>query len=138
MAKIRKSKGEIYFPIRVDKNQAKDMGMVLALIFLLLAYHFNEKKLAVLAAALLLVDLIYPDIYGTAAKLWLGISNIIGTVMSRVVLAMIFFVVVTPVAFVKRIMGEDSLKLRKWKADEASFFKVRNHKFEGKDIDKPY
>jgi len=50
----------------------------------------------------------------------------------------LFFGVITPIGILRRLSGKDSLKLRNFKASKDSALVVRNHVFQGQDIEKPY
>ncbi len=49
--------------------------------------------------------------------LWMGIAFVMGNIMSRVFLTLIFFLVVTPLGFLGRIIGRDKLQLKKTPKD---------------------
>ena len=57
------------------------------------------------------------------------------TVMSRVVLTVVFFLVVTPVGLLRRLLGKDSLRVRAFKAGDESVMLTRNHVCSGADLD---
>ncbi len=125
-------------PKTVNREQAKDTGMAMVLICLLIWYFGHFEKFLALAVALLVINMIVPQIFKPVAKLWLGLSNLLGAVMSRILLSILFFILVTPIGVFRRIIGNDSLKIKKWKKDRASVFQVRDHAYQPKDIDKPY
>ena len=58
--------------------------------------------------------------------------------MSRVILTLIFFLVVTPIGLVRRLLGKDSLRLRAFKTSDDSVMLPRNHIFSGADLERPY
>lgn len=45
--------------------------------------------------------------------LWMGIAFVMGNIMSRVMIALIYYAVITPLSFLARIIGRDRLQLRK-------------------------
>jgi len=45
-------------------------------------------------------------------KLWLIAGNILGWVMTRVVLATVFYLIITPISFISRLLGKDLLSLK--------------------------
>jgi hypothetical protein len=45
--------------------------------------------------------------------LWMGIAFIIGNIMSRVIMVIIYYGVITPLALIGRLVGRDRLQLRK-------------------------
>ncbi len=44
--------------------------------------------------------------------LWMGIAFVMGNIVSRVILAVVYFLVVTPLGLVARLVGRDRLALR--------------------------
>ena len=72
------------------------------------------------------------------AWLWFGLSHLLSQVVSRVVLTVVFFVVVTPIALIRRLMGADALQLKKWKQGRGSVFVERQGVIQGKDMANPY
>jgi Saxitoxin biosynthesis operon protein SxtJ len=84
------------------------------------------------------INMALPQIYRPVAVLWLGFSDLLGAVMSRVLLSIVFFAVVTPIAIFRRLAGKDSLKLRAFKAGKDSVMVERNHTFIGRDLERPY
>ncbi|MHC1728492.1 MAG: SxtJ family membrane protein [Syntrophobacteraceae bacterium] len=121
-----------------SKEQSKDFGMVVTLALLITAW-FTEQRWALQAAILiLLVNVIYPSIYRTLASAWFNFSIILGSFVSKLVLSIAFAALVIPVGVVRRMLGYDSLNLKKWKKDGSSVFTVRDHTFAPEDLDRPY
>ena len=122
----------------ITKSQATDTGMALVLICLIL-FLYSQKTAAVLAAIVLLgLNMIWPLIFAPVAVIWLGLANILGTVVSKIVLTLIFYLVVTPVGLIRRLTGADPMKLKLWKQGPSSVFSFRNHRYEGRDVENPY
>ena len=65
-------------------------------------------------------------------------GDLLGTVVSKILLTLVFFGVVTPIGLARKLLGIDSLKLKDFKSGENSVMVIRNHIFTGKDIEKPY
>ena len=61
-----------------------------------------------------------------------------GKVVSKILLTLIFFVVVTPVGLIRRLTGADSLQLKKWKKGTDSVFVERQGAIQDKDLVNPY
>lgn len=132
-------KGKISFlPESVTREQAKDTGMAMILICMLVWYFGHFEKSLALAVVLLVINMVVPQIYKPVARLWLGFSNILGAVMSRILLTILFFTLVTPIGVFRRIIGKDSMQINKWKKDRSSVFQIRDHRYQPEDIDKPY
>lgn len=45
-------------------------------------------------------------------QLWMGVAFVMGNVVSRVILAVVFYLVVTPLGLAARLIGRDRLALR--------------------------
>jgi hypothetical protein len=45
--------------------------------------------------------------------IWMGFAFIVGNIMSRLIMFLIFFAVVTPLGIIMRLTGRDRLKLKK-------------------------
>ena len=63
-------------------------------------------------------------------KVWKGLASLIGEVITRIILGMIFFLVITPLGFILKLLGKDFLNLKKnkkmltyWIPKEKSFTK---------------
>lgn len=119
-------------------EKCKDSGLALCLICLICFQAWKQPFLIPLAIGLLLVAMVYPRIYKPFARVWFGLSLVLGTVVSRIVLTGIFFLVVCPVAILRRLMGKDSMRLKGWKKGESSVFRRRGHRLEMKDLEHPY
>ena len=126
------------FPKRVTKNQARDTGMAMVLLCLLVGFLADADWLFTLAVPVLVLTMVAPKAYGPIAVVWLGISHLLGTVVSRILLTVVFFVVVLPVGLVRRMLGKDSLQLREFGKGKGSVMRVRDHVYAPADIDKPY
>ena len=123
---------------KITKDQSRDTGM--AMVLLLLIVFLARKKEGYLFAAMALhvVNMTVPQVFRPIAVLWLGLSELLGAVVSRILLSIVFFLIVTPIAILRRLMGKDALKLRAFKAGNDSVMLERNHTFVGRDLEKPF
>ncbi len=126
------------FPRRITKDQARDTGMAMVLLCLVLGLLTDTGWLFKLAIPVLVLTMIAPRVYHAIAVVWLGLSHLLGTVISRILLTAVFFVVVLPVGLIRRILGKDSLQLKQFGKGKESVMKVRDHLYVPADIDKPY
>jgi hypothetical protein len=120
------------------KDQARDTGMAMVLICLLAAYWWQRPRFLPLAIVLMLLTMAAPQVFRPLAMLWFGLSHILGNLVSKVVLSVIFFVLVTPVGLIRRWAGKDSLQLRKWKQGTGSVFVAREGVILPEDLNNPY
>lgn len=119
-------------------EQAKDTGMAMVLICLLLGYAGKFPRFLPVAVVLLIITMAWPKAFKPLAGLWFGFSHLLGSVVSRVVLTILFFLVVTPIGVIRRWWGADALQLKKWKQGRDSVFMTREGPVQGKDLVNPY
>ena len=126
------------FKSQTTIDQCKDTGMAITLIFLLLVPLTKRYGLIYWAIGVQVLNMVKPQLYGPAAIVWFKLSELVGTVVSKIVLSIVFLVVVTPVGLLRRAVGKDSLKLKSFKKGYGSVMETRNHTFSADDIRKPY
>ena len=64
------------------------------------------------AAAIGAVTLARPALLAQANRLWLKFGLLLNRIVSPVVMALMFFVVLTPIAFAMRLAGKDPMRRR--------------------------
>jgi len=95
----------------------RTFGLVFTVFFLLVALaplrtHHPVRWWAIVAAAMALaVVLIRPSWLHPFNLAWTKLGLLLGRVVSPVVMALLFFVVITPMAFLFRMFGKDPLRL---------------------------
>jgi hypothetical protein len=119
-------------------SQVKDSGMALALLLLLAGMSSSVRSLYVAAALVLVVDMLWPPVFRPFAVAWFGLASALGAVTSRALLTVLFFLLVTPIAAVRRALRHDPMRLRLWRAGRDSVFTVRDHRFTPEDVEHPY
>lgn len=122
----------------ITKDECRDTGMAMVLLLLLLQFKYRREGFILAAAGLHVLNMIVPRIFQPVAVVWMGLSRLLGAVVPKVLLSILYFGVLTPVGVLRRLMGKDSLKLRGFKAGEESVALVRNHLFTAQDLTKPY
>ena len=119
-------------------EQAKDTGLAAVLILLLLAQFWELRVLTAPAIAVLLITMVWPALFRPAARVWFGLSHVLGTIASKVLLSVVFFVVGTPIGLIRRVFGADSMRLREWKSGGESVFLERDHVYTSGELERPY
>jgi len=96
-------------------------GLLFAAVFLAFGVYAFLKKLPpaagvvaiVLAALFLLAAFAFPRVLRPLNKAWFWVGITLGKIVSPIVLGLIFYLLITPVGLVGRILGRDELKLKK-------------------------
>ena len=112
--------------------------MAMVLLCLLLGHFWKIPKLFPLSIILLLLTMAVPKIFRPLAGLWFGLSQVMGQVVSKILLTLAFFLIVTPIGLMRRRTGADPLQLKKWKKGTDSVFVERQGAIQDKDLANPY
>jgi hypothetical protein len=75
-----------------------------------------------LAAAFLLFGLVLPVAFKPLQKVWMTLAVLMGWVMTRVILALLFYLVMTPIGLVGRLVGKQFVELRFDKSTASSYW----------------
>ena len=123
---------------RINVEKCKDSGLALVLICLICFLVWERSILMLLAIFFLVAAMTYPPIFKPFARFWFALSTALGTVISKIILSVLFFGLVLPVGLVRRIMGKDAMRIKGWKKGKESVFRVRDHRFAAEDLEHPY
>lgn len=124
--------------VKINKKQATDAGMALVLIFLLIGLFSNNIFFYKICIPILILVMIFPMITYPFAILWFNLAKLSGTIISKILLIIIFFVIVLPVAVIRRMAGKDTLRLKQFKKSTDSVMQNRDKWFSADDLITPY
>ena len=122
------------------EREARDTGMAMVLICLLAMLLAGPEGWLPAAIILLVLTMTWPKLFRPLAGFWFGLSHRLGGLVSKLILTLLFFSVVLPIALVRRMLGADPLQLkwRKKKEGVATAFIVRDKIFSAEDLERPY
>ena len=102
--------------IKVSSNRS--FGIVFFIVFLLIATYpllkGNDLRIwsLLISFGFLILGLINSKILSPLNKLWFKFGLILGKIISPLIMGIIFFVVVTPIGIVMRVLKKDLLNLK--------------------------
>ena len=102
--------------VKIGSN--KSFGIVFFVVFLIIATYplINGDELKVwsliIAIVFLFLGLINSKILNPPNKLWFKFGIFLGKIISPLVMGIIFFLVVTPIALLMRLLNKDLLNLK--------------------------
>ena len=105
----------------------KSFGVVFFIVFFIVSIwpllNSNEIRIwaLILSIIFLSLGLINSQILTPLNKLWFKFGILLGNIISPIVMGIIYFVVVTPIAFLLKVFQKDVLSLKKTK--QASYWK---------------
>ncbi len=103
--------------IKISSNRS--FGLVFFVVFLLISiYPFlhgqNLRFWSLIVAIIFLaLGLLNSKILTPLNKIWFKFGLLLGSIVSPVIMSIIFFFVVTPISFVMKILGKDILNLKR-------------------------
>ncbi len=122
---------------KYSNDKCRDTGLALTLILLIAIWAGNSALVGPAIIVLVLV-MVAPRFFKPLAILWFALSELINTVVSKILLTIVFFLILTPIGLLRRWSGKDKMGLKKWKMDNSSAFVERNHHFSAADLEKPF
>lgn len=115
------------------------IGIILLILSGLLMYYEKEfyQAIAILASAFIGLGLILPILLKPIYFVWMVFAAILGWIMTRVILSLVFYLIITPIGLITRIIGEDFLALKKKNLD--SYWNHRDSSIElNQDYEKQF
>ena len=103
--------------LKIGSNRS--FGIVFFIVFLIIALWplTNNENIRIWSLVISLIFLILgifnSNLLTSMNKLWMKFGLLLGKIVSPVVMAVIYFGVVTPTGLIMRILGKDILKLNK-------------------------
>jgi energy-coupling factor transporter transmembrane protein EcfT len=120
------------------QKEHAESGLALIVILLAASLFVHATFLVQIAIGLLILDMAVPVVFYPFTLIWLNLSHALGRIISFIILTLIFLLVVTPTALVRRLIGKDRLFLSEFKKSSASVFHERNHRFVKEDSLHPF
>lgn len=116
--------------IKSTRKELKEFGIVMGIFFALLvglALWKGRPFLlwTVLSGSFFLSAFAFPKILKPLQKIWMGFAVVMGYLMSRVILFLVFFIAVTPISLCARLAGKKFLDLD-FKKDKDSYWIPKN------------
>ena len=104
--------------IKGDKSDWKKFGITMGIIltiiglFLLWKRNNNYDYILYIAAAFCITGLILPTILKPIYKIWMTLSVVMGFIMTKVIMLIIFYLIVTPIGLVASLTGKKFLDMK--------------------------
>ncbi len=104
--------------IKESNKDLRKFGLTVGIVlFSLAGFLFWKGKTSypvfgVLGFFLILTGLLFPIALKPLNKIWMTLAILMGWLMTRIILTILFFIVLTPLAFVASIFGKKFLDLK--------------------------
>jgi len=102
--------------VKISSNRS--FGIVFFIVFILIAFYplINQGEIRIwsvlISLLFLILGIINSKILTPLNKVWFKFGIFLGKIISPIVMGLIFFLVVTPIAFLMRMLNKDLLNLK--------------------------
>ena len=98
----------------------REFGLIVGGMLLLLSswwiyrgkFHVATQIAMPIGAVLVLLGIIIPRLLYYPNKAWMAFAEVLSYISTRIILAFVYFVVITPIGLIKRLSGWDPLNRR--------------------------
>jgi len=125
--------------LELSKKKLRNFGLLVGGIFLLLSVwiFFSQRNrlpetsnytfayiFLVVGGILFLFGALFPLLLKTTYKIWMGLAIAMGWVVSRILLIILFYLVVTPIRLIAKLSGKKFLDL-KFRDNKSSYWVIK-------------
>lgn len=104
--------------IKSDRKKLREFGITIGIVLSLLGVFLLVRKKDYFYCFILFSILFFfcgfalPFVLKIPYRLWMALAAVMGWVMSRIILGILFYVVLTPIGLFLRMAGKDFLNLK--------------------------
>lgn len=120
--------------VRSDSDTPKTQ-LVIVVGLLVLAAIFDDEYPAYIALIIGLICLVIPPAGHWIVWGWYKLALILSRVMNPLVLGIVYFFFISPIAILFRLFGNDPMRL---KDNKGSMYEIREKTYTKEDLEKPW
>ena len=117
--------------IRSEKSDLRKFGITIGIILVMIAgfLFWKEKEsfqiFLTVGAVLCIFGVVIPVILKPIYWIWMIFATILGWIMTRLILSILFYVILTPIGLILRFFGKQFLELR-WDKARNTYWNYRD------------
>ncbi len=119
----------------MDKVKIKETILTISLGFIALYLVFDRIWLLYIAFGVGLSGLVSNRLSAWIHTAWFNLADIMGYIMSRIILGSLFYVILVPVGALAKLFRKDFMYLEK---RDGSYYFERNHSYKSEDFTNPW
>jgi cytochrome b subunit of formate dehydrogenase len=129
--------------IKTTRKETRNFGITIGLILLvigaILFWKTNTSYLIfiIIGLVLLVSGLTIPIILKPIYFIWMVFAAILGWIMTRVILSILYYAIMTPIRLISRLFGKQFIELR-WDKSKRSYWNYRSSKTEIASYEKQF
>ena len=98
------------------KNKQFGYLFFFVLFFISIFNFFNSNKinyiLICLSLIFLIITIFKPILFDGVSNVWIKFGELLGKIISPIVMAFVYFIVITPIGIIARLFGKDFLQIK--------------------------
>ncbi len=110
-----------------DRSKVIETTLILSIALTLIAYFLKFKILFIASSILIIINFMAYKLSFWITQYWFNFAQVLGELMSRLILLLCFYLILTPVSLIYRIFNDDALDLQSGKD---SYFHNREETFD--------
>lgn len=117
---------------KLNREKQLEVVLVICLGLTVLFFITKNKYLLMASLALGIAGVTFPKAVYWTAFLWLKLGEVLGSVSSKIILSLIYFLVLVPIAFVAKLTKRDTSFTA---AKKETYYHNRTHRFSPRDLE---
>ena len=115
----------------IDTKKKYEAIVAISFGFTVLYLIFMNVYFIYTSVTILGIGLLIPSLANIVAYAWYKIAEVLGAIMSKLILSIVFYLLLFPISLLSRIFKSDSLKLR---PNYKTMFIHRDHEYTSEDL----
>lgn len=110
--------------------------LVIVTGLLVLYFVFKSPWLLYGAVGVGVLSLAIPVVGDFIVKIWFKLAEVLGNINGKIILSIMFFVFLWPIALLYRLTSKNPLAIKR--TDDSSFYTERNHLYKKEDLEQTW
>ena len=130
--------------IKSEKSDLQKFGITIGVILLIISgflyWKGNEsfQIFLIIGTILFVLGITIPGVLKPIYWVWMIFATVLGWIMTRLILSLLFYVIITPIGLFPRLFGKQFLEL-KWEHSQQSYWNIKTHgAFNKKNYERQY
>ena len=121
--------------MKLTREKNIEAALAICVGLLVLYWVFDNTYFLIAATVVGVSALLSQFLAKMIAWFWYKLAEILGRINGFIILTVLFFLFLTPLAWLSKLFRKDELQLKRKTKPEDSYFIERNHSFNKKDLE---
>ena len=124
---------------KLSSQHNTDTGLAILLIIFCLQLVQNQTKAIILLGLFTTIILMTkPSLLKPFAYIWFGLAKVLGLVMPKIILSMLYITFVIPYGFITGLFRSDLFKLKAYKSNTNRYFETPQKGYSNTSFNTPF